>query len=153
MHCPYCKHKGTKVVDKRDNQETNTTRRRRECENCEKRFTTYERIENVLLYVKKRNGHVEEFDREKLKRSTLKALSKRNIPDERVEQMISEIEAELLVMDKDAIDSVEIGQIVLEKLQEVDELGALLFAAVYKEFKNIDDLKGELKRVADRRKK
>ena len=144
MHCPYCNSKKTKVVDKRDNNDTNVTRRRRECEECEKRFTTYERIENVLIMVKKRNGATEEFDREKLKRGIMKAISKRDLPEDDVNEMIGKIERKILGSGRDRIDSVEIGKISLKELSKLDELGALLFAAVYKEFKSLEDVKKEL---------
>src|SRR5204863_1265459 len=103
MHCPYCKNKQTRVVDKRDNDETNTTRRRRECENCEKRFTTYERIERVLLNVIKRNGRVEEFDREKLKMGIMKAIKKRHIPASKIDEMIDDIEQTLMAKEEQVI--------------------------------------------------
>lgn len=153
MYCPYCKSKETKVIDKRDNHDTNTTRRRRECETCEKRFTTYERIENVLLYVKKRDGTIEEFDREKLKRSALKALGKRGILEDKIDEMIDSIEKELMQMEKEIIQSKDIGQVVLENLYELDELAALLFAAVYKEFNSLEDVKEELRKISVKRKK
>jgi transcriptional repressor NrdR len=96
MQCPYCSSKSTRVVDKRDNQESNVTRRRRECEQCEKRFTTYERVETINLYVIKRSGKIEEFDREKLKRGIVKAIGKRGVAEEKVEEIVQKIEQDLL---------------------------------------------------------
>lgn len=147
MTCPYCKSEKIKVVDKRDNHETNTIRRRRECEDCHKRFTTYERIEKVLLNIIKRDGRVEEFDREKLKRGIMKAVKKRALPEESIEEIISDIENTLMVKEEQLIRSVDIGQMVLKKLSKIDKLGALLFAAVYKEFESLEDVERELKRL------
>jgi len=114
MICPYCKQSQTRVVDKRDNEETNTTRRRRECEKCHKRFTTYERIEKVLLNVEKRNGRIEEFDREKVKRGIMKAVAKRSIPEEKINEIIEKIEQKLLTGNRQIVKTKEIGQMVLK---------------------------------------
>ncbi|BCX13924.1 MAG: transcriptional repressor NrdR [Candidatus Dojkabacteria bacterium] len=150
MVCPYCKKTNTRVIDKRDNLSTNVVRRRRECENCGKRFTTYERIEKVILNVLKRNGNIEEFDREKLKRGILKATAKRGIPDEKIEQMIDEIEITLMnKKNQTSVSSQEIGNLVLKHLNKIDKLGALLFAAVYKEFQTLEDVENELKRLSE----
>lgn len=146
MKCPYCRSKKIKVIDKRDNEESNNIRRRRECESCSKRFTTYERIENVLLNVKKRDGHTEEFDRAKLKRGIMKAISKRHIPEEDVDTLLTEVEQSLLSFGEDTVTSIQIGDVVLGKLSELDELGAFLFAAVYKEFATLEDVQKELKK-------
>lgn len=146
MICPYCKSSNSKVVDKRDSGEH--TRRRRECENCGKRFTTYERVETVLLNVIKRDGSVEEFDREKLKRGVMKAINKRGIPTEKIDEMISDIEYSLLTSDKQIVKSVDIGEMVLKRLTKIDKLGALLFAAVYREFNCLEDVHAELERLS-----
>ncbi len=151
MHCPYCKDKNTRVVDKRDNTDNNTTRRRRECENCEKRFTTYERIEKVLLNVVKRDGRTEEFDREKMKIGILKAIKKRSVSDSEIESIIDNIENNLLTHDKQVIRSVDIGEMVLKELTKVDKLGALLFASVYKEFSSLEDVQNELERISKKK--
>lgn len=147
MICPYCKSDCTRVIDKRESGVT-ATRRRRECEKCRKRFTTYERVENVILNVLKRDGRVQEFDREKLKRGILKATSKRHIPEEVVDEMIADIEQKLMISDKQVIRSVDIGEMVLKKLTRIDKLSALLFAAVYKEFQSLEDVQKELERLS-----
>lgn len=150
MYCPFCRNKNTKVIDKRDNEETNTTRRRRECDNCGKRFTSYERIEKVILNVKKKDGSVQEFDRNKLKLSILKGLKKRKvITDEKIEDLVSDIEHSLLSQDMTTIDSLKIGEMVLKRLTKLDKLGALLFAAVYKDFKTLEDVENELDRLSN----
>jgi transcriptional repressor NrdR len=145
--CPYCKHHDVRVVDKRDCAPT-SIRRRRECEVCNKRFTTYERIERVTLNVQKRDGRVEEFDREKLKRGIVKAVKKREIPEDKIDSMVTEIELLLMNSDETTILTKEIGEMVLKKLTEIDKLGALLFAAVYKEFQTLEDVQNELERLS-----
>lgn len=141
MQCPFCSHQITKVVDKRDNNETNVTRRRRECEGCGKRFTTYERIEAINLYVRKRSGKVEEFDREKLKRGIKKSIGKRGISDNNIEKIVHEVEQDLLNHEKTEIESSDIGKMVLEQLLEIDHLSYLIFASVYRDFKTVGELK------------
>jgi transcriptional repressor NrdR len=147
MVCPYCKNESLRVVDKRDCTET-SVRRRRECEKCTKRFTTYERIEKVTLNVLKRDGKVEDFDREKLKRGIVKAVKKRDLSDEVIDDMITEIEHSLMNKEGQTIRSVEIGEMVLQRLTKLDKLGALLFAAVYKEFQSLEDVQKELERLS-----
>lgn len=143
MVCPYCKSEQLKVVDKRNCAET-AIRRRRECESCSKRFTTYERIERVTLNVQKRDGRVEEFDREKLKRGIKKAVSKRDVEESVIDEMIFDIESNLMNRDEQTINAKEIGEMVLKRLTKVDKLAALLFAAVYKDFKKLEDVHKEL---------
>jgi transcriptional repressor NrdR len=146
MVCPYCKSEELKVIDKRNCAEA-SIRRRRECEKCAKRFTTYERIERVTLNVLKRDGRVQEFDREKLKRGILKAVSKRGVPENMVDEMIFDIESNLMSRDAQTIDVKEIGQMVLIRLTKIDKLAALLFAAVYKDFQKLEDVHNELQRL------
>lgn len=145
MFCPYCGSEESRVVDKRDNRDTGVTRRRRECISCSKRFTTYERIENITINVKKRSGNTEEFDREKLKRGIMKAMKKRKIEEEQINELLTEVEQSLLNSDKQEVSTVDIGQMVLARLIKIDKLGALLFAAVYKDFQTLEDLEKELK--------
>ena len=139
MICPFCKSTKTKVVDKRDNNSNSSIRRRRECLSCLKRFTTYERIQSVCLNVIKRSGKVEDFDREKLKRGILTAIKKRRIQESLIDNLINDIENSLLNSKTTYIKSIEIGDLVLEKLKEIDKVGYLLYASVYKDFKNLND--------------
>lgn len=147
MWCPYCKSDKTRVIDKRDNEDNNTTRRRRECEDCGKRFTTYERIEKVLLNVIKRDGRLEEFNREKIKVGILKAVKKRPITNDQIEQIINNVENELISFEDTNVRSVDVGDLVLKELTKVDKLGALLFASVYREFQSLEDVQNELERL------
>ncbi len=150
MHCPYCKSQNIKVIDKRDNDDTNTSRRRRECDDCTKRFTTYERIEKVLVNVIKRDGKIQEFDREKIKLGILKAVKKRTLSEEIVEEIVQNIENKLINMDDSTnIPTTLIGELVLEELTHRDKLGALLFASVYKEFKTLEDVQKELEKFSE----
>lgn len=149
MFCPFCKSEDTKVVDKRDNSDTGVTRRRRECLSCGKRFTTYERIENIILNVLKRDGRKEEFNREKLKMGIMKAVKKREIPEEKINELVTEIEHILMSCDESDVTTKKIGEHVLRKLTKIDKLGALLFAAVYKEFQSLEDVKRELDRLSE----
>ncbi|MBN1331958.1 transcriptional repressor NrdR [Candidatus Dojkabacteria bacterium] len=144
MLCPYCKSKENKVVDKRDNDETSATRRRRECLDCGKRFTTYERIQNISLMVEKRSGRLQEFDREKLKKGVLKAVKKRPINDEQIEELIDDIELRLLNRRTTQVKSTDIGKMVLTRLRKLDSVGYLLFASVYRDFNSINDFKKEI---------
>ena len=149
MFCPVCKSNDIKVVDKRDNDETNTIRRRRHCNQCKKRFTSYERIEKVIINVIKKDGKLEEFDRNKLKIGISRALKKRSIDESKVEELISSIEQYILNNDLKTIKSNEIGQMVLRRLTKLDKLSALLFAAVYKDFKTLEDVEKELDRLTN----
>ncbi len=144
MKCPYCKSNETKVVDKRDNEETGVTRRRRECIKCNKRFTTYEKVENIDLMVEKRSGRLEKFDRDKLKIGIKKAVKKRPVTDEQIENLIDDIENKLLNRKTTIISAKNIGNMVLTRLKKIDKLGYILFATVYKDFKDIEDLIKEI---------
>ncbi len=147
MVCPFCSSVRTRVVDKRDNKETNVTRRRRECLGCEKRFTTYERVETINMYVVKRSGKIEEFDREKLKQGILRAIKKHSIPEDVIESIVQNIEQKLLNHECTEIKSTEIGELVLKNLKKLDWLAYLLFASVYRDFKSIDDFKVAIKEL------
>lgn len=147
MFCPFCHCEETRVVDKRDNNETGVTRRRRECQNCTKRFTTYERIETISLNVHKRSGKIEEFDREKLKKGITKAIKKRQIPEKVIDELIDDIELKLMNRKSREIKSTEIGKMVLTRLKKIDKIGYLLFASVYRDFNTIEDFETALKEL------
>lgn len=144
MICPYCSHQETKVLDSRESE--NSVRRRRECEKCNKRFTTYEKVEFDLNVIKKDNRR-EPFSREKLKNSIIKATGKRPISSEKINSIVNEIEQELRNIKSYEIPSKKIGDWVMSKLKILDKIAYIRFASVYKEFKDIDDLAEELKRM------
>jgi transcriptional repressor NrdR len=147
MKCPYCNSKETKVVDKRDNIHDSTTRRRRECLKCAKRFTTYERIENIDLSIKKKDGVCEPFSREKLKKSLLKAISRDEISVETLNEMLDSIEMDLLSKESTVVDSSEVGAIVLRKLRNLNPVAYMRFASVYKGFTSLDDFVNEIEKL------
>ena len=145
MLCPYCNSPDTKVTDKRDSQ--GITRRRRECLKCEKRFTTYERIEFELNVIKK-DGKREKFDRDKLYRGVEKNLQKRPFTTAQIDAIVADIEAKIHRIAKNQdIKSSRIGDIVMEKLKKVDKIAYIRFACVYRDFADIDDFKDELKNL------
>lgn len=150
MVCPFCKNDNLRVIDKRENSQ-GSIRRRRECENCKKRFTTYERIEKISLTVEKRDGRIEEFDREKIKRGIFRAVKKRKIPNEEIEALIDQIEQKAFEKQNLRIKTKEIGDLVLKGLTKLDKLGALLFASVYKEFDCLEEVQKELERLESKK--
>ncbi|GAB4161273.1 MAG: transcriptional regulator NrdR [Candidatus Dojkabacteria bacterium] len=147
MKCPYCNKTRTKVVDKRDNDEEGTTRRRRECLDCHKRFTTYEQVVNLDLQVLKRDGTSEDFDRNKLFKSISKAVNPNILTEDDVEKIVDEIEMMLLNRKSTQINSKDIGNMVLTRLKKADPLAYMRFASIYKDFKSIKELKEELKNL------
>ncbi|UCD21182.1 MAG: transcriptional repressor NrdR [archaeon] len=144
MKCPYCFGK-TKVLDKRESRET-AIRRRRECIKCKKRFTTYERIETRLTVIKK-DGRREPFNRDKIKLGFIKACEKRPISQEKIDRVISEIEAILRSYHKSEISYKLIGNLVMKKLKKLDPIAYIRFASVYRNFKDIDEFKKTIKEV------
>ena len=147
MKCPYCLNTKTRVLDKRDIVELDVIRRRRECQKCRKRFTTYERIELVGFSVVKKDGGRERFDRDKLTSGLLKACEKRPIPRENVERIVNEIEAELKNYEEKEVESSAIGQIVMERLKDLDRVAYIRFASVYRDFQDIQSFEKELREL------
>jgi len=143
MRCPRCGERETRVVDSRDLDEA-SIRRRRECETCGARFTTYERIEAPRLMVVKRDGAHQEFDREKLLSGLRKALTRRPLPEDAAEQAADQIEAQLRAGGATEVDSSEIGRLSMEKLRALDQIAYIRFASVYQSFEDIETLKREV---------
>jgi len=134
MNCPFCPHNETKVIDSRESSDGKTIRRRRECLKCRKRFSTYEQLELLNFVVVKKDGRKEDYKREKLEHGMRKALEKRPIEDKKIDEAIDEIEYKLQ-LDKDCeVSAKTIGNLVLEKLKELDDVAYLRFASVYKGF-------------------
>lgn len=146
MLCPYCKSTTTSVIDKRDNEHDPITRRRRECESCKRRFTTYERVENIDLEVEKRSGKFEPFNRSKLRVGIFHAVRKQ-ITEEKLDEIVDQIELELSQRRSNKVKSTEIGEMVLAKLLEIDKLSYLRFASIYKDFKGLEDFEKEVERI------
>ena len=147
MRCPYCQQPDTKVVDSRESEIGEAIRRRRECLGCGKRFTTYERIETVPFYVTKKDGRREDFDPQKLFTGLKKATEKREISPDRLRAIVDEIEADLRQSGRAEIPSEEIGEMVMEKLRDLDEVAYIRFASVYREFKDLQQVRQEIERV------
>jgi len=149
MQCPYCHYENTSVLESRLTEDGATMRRRRECEKCNKRFTTYERAEGVDIKVIKKSGKVEEYDREKLKRGIMKATWKRPVTMETIEEMVEEVERILRRKTTTEVRSWEIGNLVINRLKKIDPLAYLLFASVYREFEDLSDFEEEVKKLAE----
>ncbi|UUZ80122.1 transcriptional regulator NrdR [Paenibacillus sp. P26] len=144
MKCPYCDYPGTKVLDSRSANENKSIRRRRECEKCQKRFTTFEMVEETPLIVIKKDGGREEFSREKILRGLIRACEKRPVSMERLEMIVSEVEKQLRNTAQAEVDSREIGEILMGELYPVDEVAYIRFASVYRQFKDINMFMKEL---------
>lgn len=147
MKCPYCGSRGTRVIDKRDSEDAAVTRRRRECLKCSGRFTTYERPEVATLMVVKKDGRRQEFDRAKLRSSLLKACTKRPISSETIERIIDQIEAGIRARDSSEIPSSIIGDLVIEKLRDLDQVAYIRFASVYRAFADVSSFEEELRKL------
>lgn len=145
MKCPYCGHLEDMVVDSRSLSEGSIIRRRRECIKCHRRFTTYERIEEVTLKVIKKDGRREDYDRQKLMNGILKACEKRPISMEQIEKLVQEIEKQIEKDGKSEVTSKRIGELVMKKLQKLDEVAYVRFASVYRQFKDISQFMQEVK--------
>ena len=145
MRCPFCAHSNGRVVDSRSSKEGESIRRRRECLKCGRRFTTYERIEEVAQMVIKKDGRRENFDRWKLKSGILKSVEKRPIGLEQVEAMIDEVERELFNSSEHEVSTSALGEAVMAKLKKLDEVAYVRFASVYRQFKDLNEFMSELK--------
>ncbi|MEK7611636.1 MAG: transcriptional regulator NrdR [Patescibacteria group bacterium] len=143
MKCPYCATLESKVVDSRDTEE-GSVRRRRECEKCGKRFTTYEKVENIKLSVIKKDGRSEEYAREKLKKGMMLAIEKRPVTEEQIESVIDDIESKLLNRKTTEVSSANIGQMALTRLKKLDKVAYLRYASVFLEFQGLEDFKKEI---------
>ena len=145
MRCPFCADEDDRVVDSRTSKEGQAIRRRRECLNCGKRFTTYERIEEVAQMVIKKDGRREPFDRWKMKSGILKAIQKRPIGMDEVDAMVDEIERELFGGPEHEVPSRAIGEAIMNRLKKMDEVAYVRFASVYRQFKDLNEFMRELK--------
>ncbi|MEK7617554.1 MAG: transcriptional regulator NrdR [Patescibacteria group bacterium] len=148
MRCPNCQNEDTKVVDSRPVEEGSAIRRRRECEKCQFRFSTYEEIEILDLGVKKKDGRKELFSKEKLERGVRRALQKRQHSEDTLRKLVSGIELEIQKKAMGGeIKALEIGEIVMKKLKKVDKVAYIRFASVYRQFEDVEEFKEELKKL------
>ncbi|RDY24929.1 transcriptional repressor NrdR [Romboutsia maritimum] len=146
MQCPYCNYKESKVIDSR-HTDSKSIRRRRECESCKKRFTTYEKIETTPVMVIKKDNSREYFNTEKIKFGLLKACEKRPVSIEQIEDIVSYVENEINKFYISEIETGKIGEMVMDKLKDVDEVAYVRFASVYRQFKDINTFVNELKNI------
>ena len=147
MKCPFCSHLESKVIDSRLGTAGDVTRRRRECEKCARRFTTYERVEEVLPLVVKKDGRREMFDRVKLLGGLRRACDKRAISRERIEQVVDSIEQELVEAGEREVSAEQMGEKVMVRLRDLDEVAYVRFASVYRSFRDIAEFQQELDRM------
>lgn len=145
MKCPFCGCIDTKVLDSRPNDDKTAIRRRRECETCHRRFTTYEKIESIPLMVIKKDGNTESYDRRKIEQGILQACYKRHVTAEAIEKAVDEIENAIYALGSSEVKSSAIGEIVMEKMKEVDPVAYVRFASVYRQFKDVNTFIEEIK--------
>lgn len=149
MRCPYCGTDNDRVIDSRTTQDGFATRRRRECLSCERRYTTYERLEEPVLKVIKKDGCREPYNREKIKSGLAKACWKRPVSDEQIEAIITDVERQIYSRFDTEVESRLLGELVIERLRELDQVAFVRFASVYREFKDVRDFVDELGTMLD----
>ncbi|QSZ27933.1 transcriptional repressor NrdR [Aceticella autotrophica] len=147
MRCPYCGKLDSKVIDSRPTDDYTSIRRRRECINCGKRFTTYEKVEQVPILVIKKDMRRETYDRDKILKGMIKACEKRPVPIQKLEEITEEIDRQIYNSLEKEITSTKIGEMVMEKLKQVDEIAYVRFASVYRQFRDINTFMEELKKL------
>jgi len=147
MKCPYCNYEETQVIDTRETENLEATRRRRECLKCSKRFTTYERVEEADIVVVKKDGKRERYQRQKLLNGILKACEKRPIPLEKAEKLVDEVESDLRKRDSVEVESRVVGEIAMKKLKTLDKVAYIRFASVYREFEDLERFEEELEKL------
>ena len=149
MKCPFCSHENTRVIDSRPADDNNSIRRRRVCDECGKRFTTYEKVETIPLIVIKKDDNRETFDRTKIEAGVLRACHKRPISANQIRELVDEVENEIFAMEEKEIPSRVIGEIVMNKLKNLEAVAYVRFASVYREFKDIGTIIDELKKILE----
>ena len=149
MKCPFCGHDNTRVIDSRPAEENNSIRRRRVCDECDKRFTTYEKIETIPLIVIKKDNNRETYDRMKIEAGVLRACHKRPVSAAQIEKLVEEVETEIFKLEEKEISTQDIGELVMNKLKDMDAVAYVRFASVYREFKDNNTFMDELKKVLD----
>ena len=147
MKCPYCNNDDTRVIDSRSQDDNTTIRRRRLCDKCSKRFTTYERIDMIPIVIIKSDGTRESFDKNKLLNGIMKSCNKRSITMTQMEGIVDDIENVLINSTEKEIDSKELGTMVMDRLKDIDEVAYVRFASVYRQFKDIDTFMDELEKL------
>ena len=147
MKCPFCGHENTRVIDSRPAEDNNSIRRRRVCDECDKRFTTYEKVETIPIIIIKKDNNRETYDRTKIEGGILRACHKRPVAAATITQLVDEVETEIFNYEDKEIPSDVIGELVMNKLKDVDPVAYVRFASVYREFKDVNTFMDELKKV------
>jgi transcriptional repressor NrdR len=147
MKCPFCGHLEDKVVDSRESKEGESIRRRRECMKCERRFTSYERIDEIPYMVIKKDGRRERFDRQKVLAGVMRACEKRPVSMGKMEQIVNEVESFVIDSPERERTSSEVGRVIMEKLQQLDKVAYIRFASVYRDFKDVNEFREELEKL------
>ena len=150
MKCPYCSNPDTRVVDSRPAEDGASIRRRRSCDLCGKRFTTYEKVETIPLIIIKKDNAREQYSRMKIENGVIRACYKRPVPADEIEQMFDRIETGIFSLEEKEISSSVIGEMVMDGLKDLDEVAYVRFASVYREFKDVNTFMDELKKILDR---
>ena len=149
MKCPFCSHENTRVIDSRPAEENNSIRRRRVCDECGKRFTTYEKVETIPLIVIKKDNNRELYDRSKIETGVLLACRKRPVSAQQITSLVDEVENEISSREEKEISSQAIGELLMNKLKNLDAVAYVRFASVYREFKDVNTFMDELKKVLE----
>ncbi len=149
MKCPFCGSDNTRVIDSRPADDNTSIRRRRLCDDCVKRFTTYEKVETIPLIIIKKDNNREQYDRSKVEAGVLRACHKRPISATQINQLIDEVENEIFNREEKEISSTLIGEIVMDKIKRLDSVAYVRFASVYREFKDVDSFMSELKKMLE----
>ena len=149
MKCPFCSHENTRVIDSRPADDNNSIRRRRVCDECDKRFTTYEKVETIPIIVIKKDMNREAYDRSKIEAGVLRACHKRPVSAAQITNLIDEVETAVFSYEEKEIPSSLIGEQIMEKLKKLDDVAYIRFASVYREFKDVNTFMDELKKVLE----
>ncbi|MBP5198767.1 MAG: transcriptional repressor NrdR [Lachnospiraceae bacterium] len=147
MKCPFCSHENTSVIDSRPADDNNSIRRRRVCDSCGKRFTTYEKVETIPLVIIKKDNNRETYDRQKIEAGIIRACHKRPVSVQQISKIVDEIESDIYSREDKEISSDIIGELVMDKLKDLDAVAYVRFASVYREFKDVNTFMDELKRI------
>ena len=147
MKCPYCSHPDTRVIDSRPAEDGSAIRRRRSCDECGKRFTTYEKVETIPLIIIKKDNNREQYNRSKIERGIIRACYKRPVSAEAIQKTVERIEIEIFNLEAKEVSSTDVGEIVMDELKELDEVAYVRFASVYREFKDVNTFMDEIKKM------
>ena len=147
MKCPYCNHPDTRVIDSRPAEDGSAIRRRRSCDECGKRFTTYEKVETIPLIIIKKDNNREQYNRSKIERGIIRACYKRPVSAEAIQKAVERIEIKIFNLEAKEVSCTDVGEIVMDELKELDEVAYVRFASVYREFKDVNTFMDEIKKM------